>query len=972
MNSNKSNDFKTIKPYKNKNKNFNILKTNVNSPNISSIIIDKDLFKKKNLKLNNIFNTNNNNIINRSFDNRKYKKLKNKTPEISPISSTKNHKRNIIKYKYLNNINEKDKMSKNNKNQNYDCLTTKINKKENKSTYSFNNSFLNEKNKKYVKNKNISINYKSNNKKGNINIFNDYIKGLKIKENKKYLKNKLIGTNINSMVASKTKNKNNYITPLNNSFNNLANKKLKVKNNYININNNKTNNKSKINNNLNKNKPVNNNSIIKDKNNKNASKNQNGICKSLKLNKENNKKNNYFSSSIKNSLLLDEKLNIKVKFNNKFNLNKDKKNNENNQNNLNEKILSIISKSQQEILKIKEDFAKHFTNKNTPVKKKFVNSFIYKKNKNQLNKNHPLKINNCKLNLNKNLNTTNNKNNKDKLNENGEIKRINDLKNGLLIKEDNSEISNINIDKGLQNQNYYLNESIKLSNYIKDYYKNNKEYPKTDLNYYKYGRIIGQGAFGKVNIGLNVLTGRIVAIKSIDKFKLGSNSENMKRVLYENNLVKKLNHPNITKILEMFENDKYFLIIMEYINGGNLFNFVKKRRKLSEKTAKFLFRQIILGIQYMHNKNIVHRDIKLENILIDLNNNIKICDFGISLILNSFSDILYDKCGTPMYMAPEILLSNKNKNIGYNGPPVDIWSAGIALYIMLSGNVPFNITEIVNEKNGKEFNGNYSKNNILQYCIINKKPKKIDDISELANDLLQGLLVKNPKKRLNCEQILNHPWLYFDNNTYKYHLFTKAEMIMLSKTFIDYRYSKQEDLLENFTISNLKNDNNMINNEDYLIKNNESKSSIFTPYNSAINECITNKDNIYDDKINNEIKFENNNIIYSNKAKELNMIYELNNNEEIDNGILINSKTNSSYSNKFNTLKENYSNDNCIIKNINIKNANIKNNKEKLDIILEQIESLGYDKKYAIKIIQNNELSHIYAIYFLLDNYNKI
>jgi hypothetical protein len=102
------------------------------------------------------------------------------------------------------------------------------------------------------------------------------------------------------------------------------------------------------------------------------------------------------------------------------------------------------------------------------------------------------------------------------------------------------------------------------------------------------------------------------------------------------------------------------------------------------------------------------------------------------------------------------------------------------------------------------------------------------------------------------------------------------------------------------------------------------------------------------------------------------MIYELNNNEEIDNGILINSKTNSSYSNKFNTLKENYSNDNCIIKNINIKNANIKNNKEKLDIILDQIESLGYDKKYAIKIIQNNELSHIYAIYFLLDNYNKI
>ena len=98
--------------------------------------------------------------------------------------------------------------------------------------------------------------------------------------------------------------------------------------------------------------------------------------------------------------------------------------------------------------------------------------------------------------------------------------------------------------------------------------------------------------------------------------------------------MKKLSHPNITKILEYFESEKYYLIIMEYINGGNLFSFVKKRRKLNEKLAKFLFYQIINGIKYLHSKNIVHRDIKLENILIDVNNNIKICDFGISKILS--------------------------------------------------------------------------------------------------------------------------------------------------------------------------------------------------------------------------------------------------------------------------------------------------------------------------------------------------
>ena len=194
-----------------------------------------------------------------------------------------------------------------------------------------------------------------------------------------------------------------------------------------------------------------------------------------------------------------------------------------------------------------------------------------------------------------------------------------------------------------------MEQSIQLSKYIKNYYKKHKTYPHTKINFYKYGRLIGQGAFGKVNIGLNVLSGRIVAVKSFIKDEL-KNSENMAKILYETNLMRKLNHPNITKILETFEDDKYIFIIMEYINGGNLFSFVKKRRKLSEKISKFLFRQIILGIQHIHSKKIVHRDIKLENILIDLNNRIKICDFGIGIMLDSENELIYDQCGTPLYM----------------------------------------------------------------------------------------------------------------------------------------------------------------------------------------------------------------------------------------------------------------------------------------------------------------------------------
>ena len=139
---------------------------------------------------------------------------------------------------------------------------------------------------------------------------------------------------------------------------------------------------------------------------------------------------------------------------------------------------------------------------------------------------------------------------------------------------------------------------------------------------------------------------------------------------------------------------------------------------------------------------------------------------------------------------------------------------------------------------------------------------------------------------------------------------------------------------------------------------------------------ISNK--IDDVKIS-EILFDNNYIIFSNKAKELNMIYELNNNEEIDNGILINSKTNSTSSNKLNnSKKDNDYTQNANIKsvnnkwNINNKNNNICNNKEKNNYILDSIESMGYDRQYAVNIINNNELSQIYAIFFLLNNYNKI
>ena len=321
--------------------------------------------------------------------------------------------------------------------------------------------------------------------------------------------------------------------------------------------------------------------------------------------------------------------------------------------------------------------------------------------------------------------------------------KIIDLKKTKVIIDKQQTLSNTSRST-VHDSFYYLKESQKLSEYIKNYYKENKTYPETNLNFYKYGRLIGQGAFGKVNLGLNVLTGRVVAIKSFNKSNLKSNSENLNKILYETNLMKRLNHPNITKILELFEDEEYILIIMEYINGGNLLSFVKKHRKVSEKTSKLLFKQIILGIKYIQEQNIVHRDIKLENILIGLNNNIKICDFGIGRVLSSPDELLFDQCGTPMYIAPEILLSSKKK--GYKGFPVDIWSSGIVLYILLSGTLPFSFknTSFFFEQSDETLIDEDKNNSVeLQYNIINKDPKEIENISDEAKDLLK----KNIKKK---------------------------------------------------------------------------------------------------------------------------------------------------------------------------------------------------------------------------------
>ena len=921
----------------------------------------------------------------------------------------------FIKNKLKNKIN----ISKNNNNNNNNNHMSNINSNSNKNIYVSKNHLSKHKNKNLTSlNNSTQMIYSNNNITNEVNINNNTEHELLSPKSQNYQKTEdIIVNNYNININNQINNTNNYITG------NFIQYDSKKKNNLNNNNNDNITLKKKklisqslkdilISNNKNtkiftaNNSPLNKLGILLNGQNNNYLKNNNKSSdridnikytyNKLSSNRENkkdlNKKRIFESISSRKK---DENKNIKIE-NKNLNINLSKKNNNN-----------IAIESQRKYLEMKKKQKEELENnkKKTSLKKE-ANTKDTKDTKKEKDKEK--EDNNTNNNINNNNSSKNNVSNITANRNNNDVSLS--LYNPTL-----SSRSSVSYDA-----NYYMKESLKLANYISKYYSKNKKYPNTSLQFYKYGRLIGQGAFGKVNLGLNILTGRIVAVKSFDKNNSELTGDNMKKILYETDLMKKLNHPNITKILEMFEDEKYFMIIMEYINGGNLFSFVKKRRKLSEKTAKFLFRQIIQGIKYIHEQNIVHRDIKLENLLIDLNNNVKICDFGIGRKIKNKNQLLHDQCGTLMYMAPEILLSSKEK--GYEPFPVDIWSSGISLYIMLSGTLPFNYKNKKNEDDEEEEENeeeeesfsekskskkNEEDNFKLQYSIVYKEPKKIEKISDEARDLLKGLLNKDPKKRLTCEQILNHPWL---NNckeknisAKKFHLFTKAENVMLSKTFIDYRKANYEDLKENFTLSNLEN-NTGKNKQNSNEENITNKSSILAPYNSIISESddITQRISIksndsFDDFNNSKIKLENELIAFSKKIKEFNRLYELNNNGEVDNGVLINSKTQSSANltdrsssnkSKSDAFNINISNSNSLLLNENNEDKKNKTNRGKnnsrksLDEemerhiksnnILEQMKLMGYNRNYVLDCVKKNELCHASAVYYLMMNYENI
>lgn len=225
-------------------------------------------------------------------------------------------------------------------------------------------------------------------------------------------------------------------------------------------------------------------------------------------------------------------------------------------------------------------------------------------------------------------------------------------------------------------------EMCTLSAKIKECFKKTGDAPKTSTEHYRAGKMLGRGAFGKVNLGMHKLTRKLVAIKSINKEYL-SEEKQRNKVMHEVNLLLKLRHESVVKLYETFQTGRHIMLVMELCAGGDLLNFVRKRKKLDENIARVLFKQIIEGIGYIHSKKILHRDIKLDNILLDGKGRVKIADFGVSKTVKK-GEVMKEQSGTPAYIAPEII-----RDKGYKGFKADLWSAGVVLFALLYGTVPF-------------------------------------------------------------------------------------------------------------------------------------------------------------------------------------------------------------------------------------------------------------------------------------------
>ncbi|KAI7889257.1 kinase-like domain-containing protein, partial [Mucor mucedo] len=265
---------------------------------------------------------------------------------------------------------------------------------------------------------------------------------------------------------------------------------------------------------------------------------------------------------------------------------------------------------------------------------------------------------------------------------------------------------------------------------------------------YTLTKTLGKGSTGKVKLAIDTESDKKMAVKIVSRKIMKSESDNKDekvkteirreiRTVREASMMLLLDHPYIVRVEEMILVDDFYYIFMEHVDGGQLLDYVISHGKLKEKQARHFSRQIASALDYCHHNSIVHRDLKVENILISRAGNIKIIDFGLSNLFSPRSH-LSTFCGSLYFAAPELLHGRV-----YTGPEVDVWSFGVVLYVLVCGQVPFDDPTVYG---------------------LHKKVKQglLEFPSHLTSgvkDLIQRMLITDPQKRATMSQLMSHPWM---------------------------------------------------------------------------------------------------------------------------------------------------------------------------------------------------------------------
>ncbi|KAJ8768121.1 hypothetical protein K2173_021061 [Erythroxylum novogranatense] len=253
---------------------------------------------------------------------------------------------------------------------------------------------------------------------------------------------------------------------------------------------------------------------------------------------------------------------------------------------------------------------------------------------------------------------------------------------------------------------------------------------------YEVGRTIGEGTFAKVKFAKNTETRGNVAIKVLAKSTILKHKM-VDQIKREISIMKIVRHPNIVRLHEVLSSHTKIYIVLEFVTGGELFDRIVHRGRLPENEARRYFQQLIDAVSHCHSKGVYHRDLKPENLLLDSNGNLKVSDFGLSALPQQGVELLHTTCGTPNYVAPEVLGHH-----GYDGAAADVWSCGVILYVLMAGYLPFEETDLPTL---------FQKINCAEYtCPFWFSPG--------AKALIDKILDPNPKTRIQIQRIKQEPW----------------------------------------------------------------------------------------------------------------------------------------------------------------------------------------------------------------------